>query len=197
MEKEAVMIQLDDTLISLDIIEKKFVCDLCACKGVCCIDGDSGAPLETDECDIIEESYTTILPYLPEAGQKTIEEQGPYVIDSDGDFVTPLVNNQECAYTVFEDDGTAKCGIEMAWRDKKIDWQKPISCHMYPIRITPLSEYDALNYDTEHMCKAARTLGAKLGVPVYKFLKEPLERKYGKEWYKGLIFAADNYTNHL
>lgn len=180
------MIAIDDKLLSDELFEKKFVCDLAACKGACCVEGESGAPLEDDELPKIREVLEKVLPYLPEAGRKAIEEQGPYVVDDDGEYVTPLVKGKECAFTVFEKDGTAKCGIEQAYRDDKIDWLKPMSCHLYPIRLTKLKDFDALNYHKWQICEPACDCGAKLDVPVFKFLKEPLIRKYDEDFYAKL-----------
>lgn len=180
------MIAIDDKLLSDELFEKKFVCDLAACKGACCVEGESGAPLEDEELPKIREVLDKVLPYLPEAGRKAIEEQGPYVVDDDGEYVTPLVKGAECAFTVFEDDGTAKCGIEQAYRDGKTDWLKPMSCHLYPIRLTKLKDFDALNYHKWQICEPACDCGAKLDVPVFKFLKEPLIRKYDEDFYNKL-----------
>ena len=183
------MIKINNQLISSDIIEKKFICDFERCKGTCCIHGDSGAPLENNEIKIIEKIYPKIKPYLRKEGIKAVEQQGKYSVDMDSGQVTPLINGRECAYTFFE-DGITKCAIERAYFDKKIKFRKPISCHLYPIRIQIHKDFEALNYDIWGICKAARDLGAKLNVPVYKFLKEPLIRKYGESWYKQLINAS-------
>ena len=185
------MLQIGKTIVSLNLIEKNFVCDLQACKGACCVVGDSGAPLEEDELEIFDDIYSIVEPYLSEEGIRAIDEQGLYTVDDDNDYVTPLINNKECAYTIFE-NGIAKCAIEKAFFDKKINFRKPISCHLYPVRITKYAEFDAVNYETNKLCADAVNLGNKLGVPVYKFLKEPLIRKYGEEWYKELEYAAKN-----
>ena len=190
------MIQIDRAILSTDIITEKFVCDLNECKGICCIDGDSGAPLEQNELQILENIYNVVKEYLTPRGIEEIKKQGKYIIDSDGDYVTPLIDNAECAYTIFEKDGTAKCGIEKAWLEKKIDFQKPVSCHLYPIRITEYKDFDAVNYDVQDICKCARCHGEKLDVPVYEFLKTPLIRKYGEEWYKELEIAAEYIRNN-
>lgn len=182
------MIVIDDTIVSEHLLEKKFVCDLNACKGECCVAGDSGAPLDEEEIGILEDIWEEVKPYLPKDGVKAIEKQGVSVIDSDGDFTTPLVKGKHCAYTIF-DQGIAKCGIEQAYYDKKISWKKPISCHLYPVRIDKHKTYDAVNYHKWDICKPACECGAKLDVPVYKFLKDPLIRKYGKDWYKQLELA--------
>ncbi|WP_372642140.1 DUF3109 family protein [Ancylomarina sp.] len=185
------MLQIGNAIVSLDVIEKKFICDFGKCKGACCIEGDSGAPLDEDEKAILEEIYPNIKEYLTEKGIEEIEKQGTSVIDADGDLVTPIINGKECVYTVFE-NGLALCGIEKAFIDGKITYRKPISCSLYPIRIEKYPEFDAVNYNKWSICGPARELGFKMGTPVYKFLKEPLIRKYGEEWYKELEYAAEN-----
>lgn len=189
------MISVDNTIISDDIFEKKFVCDLAACKGACCVAGESGAPLEADELPIMDEILEKVKPYLNKKGLKAIEKHGPYVLDSDGDYTTTLVGKeQECAFVIFDETKTAKCAIEIAHKEGVIDWQKPISCHLYPIRITHHKNYDALNYHKWKVCKDACVCGEKLNVPVYKFLKTPLIRQYGKEWFKKLELAYAEHT---
>jgi len=184
------MLQIDRALISLDVLEKKFVCNLGACKGACCVEGDSGAPLEDDETKIIEEIYPIVEKYMTPEGKKAVELQGKYIIDYEGDKVTPLVNNKECAYTYRSKEGIVFCAIEKAFLEKEIDFQKPLSCHLYPIRITKYKEFDAVNYQAIQICIPARINGEKLGIPVYQFVKAPLIRKYGAEWYKQLEIAA-------
>lgn len=187
------MIELDKTLLSDDIKEKFFVCDLEKCKGACCVEGDLGAPLEKEELSILENIYDEVKPYLSEEGVKEIEQQGIYILDEEGDYSTPTIRGKECAYAIYS-DGILKCGIEQACIDGKITYKKPISCHLYPIRITKYEEFEALNYDKWSICSPACDLGAKLSVPVFKFLKEPLVRKYGEDWYKDLelAIASDN-----
>jgi hypothetical protein len=185
------MLAIDNTLISEDIIEKQFVCDLNACKGACCVKGDYGAPLEKDELQILDKIYDEVKPYLREEGIKAIEKQGKYLLYETKEWVTPLAKGKACAYVYFENE-TAKCAIEKAYYDGKIDFKKPISCHLYPIRISKQKNgFEALNYDRWSVCKAACKLGDSLKVPVFKFLKESLTRKYGEEWYKQLEIAAD------
>lgn len=184
------VIEIDDTLVSGEIISEAFVCDLQKCKGACCVQGDSGAPLEKKELTILKNNIEKIKPFLTKKGLNAIDKQGNYMKDEDGDWVTPLVNkNKECAYTVFE-NGMAKCGIEKAHEAGEIKFKKPISCHLYPIRIQKLKYYEAVNYHRWEVCSAACRLGKKLSVPVYKFLKEPLIRKYGSAWYKKLERVA-------
>lgn len=189
------MLQIDNTLISLDVLEKKFVCELGACKGACCVEGDSGAPLEEHEIAQIEQAYETVKKHMTPEGIKAVEEQGTWIIDSDGDKVTPLINNLECAYTYKDENGVIFCAIEKAFLNKEIGFHKPLSCHLYPIRITKYRDYDAVNYERNKLCIPARVNGEKLGVPIYKFVKEPLIRKYGKDWYEQLAVAADEILN--
>jgi hypothetical protein len=185
------MIEIGKTLISTELLEEHFVCDLNKCKGECCIAGDYGAPLDKSELKEIDKYYPIVKPLLQKKGIKSIEEQGLYVKDDEGEWVTPLINeNEECAYTIFE-DGIAKCAFEKAYYDGQIPWKKPISCHLYPVRIKKLKNYDALNYDRWDVCAPACKLGKSLKVPVYQFLKESLTRKYGEEWYKELTLAAE------
>ncbi|PSR53750.1 DUF3109 domain-containing protein [Adhaeribacter arboris] len=180
------MIILEHTVISDDIKDKFFVCNLEKCKGACCVEGDLGAPLEEDELAILSENYEAIKPYLSAEGQKAIAEQGLYIKDWEDDFSTTTIGNRECAYAIYDDNLTLKCGIEQAYLDGKINWRKPISCHLYPIRITRYDGFEALNYDKWQICNAACSFGQELGVRVYQFLKEPLIRKYGEEWYNQL-----------
>ena len=188
------MISIDNTLVSEEILEKKFVCDLTRCKGHCCVEGDSGAPLDKDELQKLEEVFPVVKDMLTPKGLKSIEEQGLYLIDDDGDYVTPLVDGYgECAYTIFE-DGIAKCSIEKAYFEGKVKWRKPVSCHLYPVRITKYKTYDAVNYEKWSVCAPACKLGESLKVPVYVFLKDSLTRKYGEKWYEQLCLVADEYT---
>ncbi|NNF01178.1 MAG: DUF3109 family protein [Bacteroidia bacterium] len=184
------MIAIDDTLVSEDLIEKQFVCDLSKCKGACCIEGDAGAPLEMDEVNELRKNYKKIKPFLTEKGKAEIEAQGLSVIDDDLETVTPLIDgDKECAFTVFE-DGVAKCGIERSWEAGKSNFRKPISCHLYPVRLTKHKGYIAVNYDKWEICSAACELGSKLMVPVYVFLKDALLKRFGHAWYSQLDAAA-------
>jgi hypothetical protein len=182
------MIIVQDTLISEELLEEYFVCDLAACKGACCIEGDSGAPLEADELERLDEVFEEVKPYLRKEGLDSIAKNGLYTIDEDGDYVTPLVGKHgECAFVIFDEQGIAKCGIEKAYLDGKINWKKPISCHLYPVRLAKLSDYVALNYHRWGLCEPACKCGSALKVPVFRFLKEPLIRKFGEEWYNELL----------
>lgn len=184
------MIIIENTIVSDDIASQHFACKLNACKGACCVSGDSGAPLEYEETAILEDIYDDVKPYMTEKGIKSVEQYGKYMIDSEGEFVTPLVDgNKECAYTIFE-NGIALCGIEKAYREGKIKFPKPISCHLYPIRIKKYRDYDAVNYDRWDICSPACTHGRKQGIHIYEFVKTALIRKYGEAWYKQLEGAA-------
>ncbi|RDV16631.1 DUF3109 family protein [Pontibacter diazotrophicus] len=180
------MIVLQNTVISDDVRDQFFVCNLEKCKGACCVEGDLGAPLEEEELAILQESYEQIKPYMTGAGKHAVEEQGLYIKDWEGDYSTPTINNRECAYAIYDEDKTLKCAIEQAYNDGKIDWKKPISCHLYPIRVTKYDDFEALNYDRWSICAQACSFGVDLGVRVYQFLKEPLIRKYGESWYNEL-----------
>jgi Protein of unknown function (DUF3109) len=181
------MIKVGDVLVSDEIRDKAFVCDLEKCKGACCVEGDYGAPLEEEELSILKRIYHKIKPYLTAQGIQAIESEGTHVIDPDGDYSTPVIDGRECAYSHYDERGILKCGIEEAYNNGKISFRKPISCHLYPIRITKKKDFEAVNYHQWSICSAACTLGKKLRVPLYKFLKDPLIRKYGEEWYGALV----------
>lgn len=181
------MIAIDNVLVSDDLIEAKFVCDLHKCKGGCCEDGDAGAPLEKEEKKIIDENFNVIKPYLTKEGLKEIERQGKYLYDREFGWVTPTVGGKICAYGFRDEHGIIKCGIEQAYYDGKLQWKKPISCHLYPIRISKGKTYTNVNYEPRDvLCKPACTLGKKLKLPVYQFLKEAIVRKFGDEFYSTL-----------
>jgi len=182
------MIQVGEILVSDDIKEVEFVCNLEKCKGACCVEGDLGAPLEEDELETMKSIQKAIKPYLTKDGLAAIKEQGPYILDEDGDYSTPTIDGKECAYALYDQKGVLKCGIEQAYLDGKVEFRKPISCHLYPIRITKNKKgFEAVNYHKWSICSAACTLGQSLQVPLYKFLKEPLIRKYGEAWYNELV----------
>lgn len=189
------MFQIDDTIISLDLLDQRFVCDLDTCKGICCIEGDDGAPLEEEEVKIIEDLLPIIWDDLTEVSKALIKKQGVSYIDSDGEPVTSIVNGEECVFTYTDDQGQCKCAIEKAFREGKTDFYKPISCHLYPVRLQKYDNYTAVNYHQWSVCNCARKLGGKLGVPVYQFLKEPLIRKFGKEWFEQLEIADAELKN--
>ena len=184
------MFQLGKTLVSEEIIKNDFVCNLSACKGACCIDGEAGAPVEPEERAIMEEIYPKVKPYLRKEGIEAIEKQGVYITRENGEIETPLIDEADCAYVTFDDKGTALCGIEEAYNAGEIDWKKPVSCHLYPVRIQEYSSFSAVNYHRWEICDGACSLGAELQVPIYKFVKEALIRKYGEAWYKELEEVA-------
>ncbi|MEX2335838.1 MAG: DUF3109 family protein [Fulvivirga sp.] len=181
------MIELGKVILSEDVKEKFFVCNLDKCKGACCVEGDLGAPLEDDELAKLEEVYEHVEPYLSEEGKAAIREQGKYILDEDNEYSTPTIGGRECAYAIYDEKGLLKCGIEQAWMAGKTDFKKPISCHLYPIRISKYDDFDAINYDQWDICSPACSLGKELQVPVYKFLKDALIRKYGEQWYTELV----------
>lgn len=186
----------DKILVSLDVIEEQFLCNLDACKGACCIEGDCGAPLEESELAILEAIYDDVKPFLRPEGIAVIEAQGKYVYTDQGQFKeysTPLVDNAACAYMTIDSRGISKCGIEEAYLNGKMNFKKPISCHLYPIRISEFDGVDAVNYERWDICTAACTAGKKAKLPVYKFLKEPFIRKYGEAAYHELEGVANDW----
>lgn len=184
------MVQIDDVIVSFDIFKEKFYCDINACKGECCIEGDAGAPLESKEVELLEKVLPVIWDDLSDEAKDIINKQGVCYKDVDGDLVTSIVNGKDCVFTCYDDKGYCLCAIEKAYRDGKTDFYKPISCHLYPIRVGKYGSYKALNYHRWNVCKAAVLLGEKKNTPIYKFLKEPLIRSFGEEWYTELEIAA-------
>lgn len=185
------MFIIDNVHVSNDIKEQFFVCNLEKCKGACCVEGDAGAPLEKEELSVLEEIYPTVKPFLDPKGIKEIEKQGYYVKEEDGSYSTPIIDGRECVYAIYE-NGILQCGIEKAYLKGKVKFKKPISCHLYPIRITYKETHEIINYDRWHLCKPACTNGKRLGVPLYQFLKDPLIRKYGKKWYAQLVNVIES-----
>jgi Protein of unknown function (DUF3109) len=188
------MININDTLISSDLLESKFCCDLESCKGACCVKGTSGAPLNEEEIELIPKIINKIKPYLRKECIEIIEKVGTHVIDEENEAVTPLNNGQECAYVVF-DGQIAKCGIEKAYFAGSIRFRKPVSCHLYPIRIRKYNQFIAVNYDRWDICDPARVHGEKIDLSVFEFVKEALIRRFDKEWYKNLKVAAKQILN--
>ena len=185
------MIEIDGKIVSDDILTECFACDIARCKGECCVDGNSGAPLEMEEADILEEEYGNYKPYMTPEGIESVERQGFMVVDCDGDYTTPLVDDAECAYS-YRENGITLCAIEKAFREGKCSFRKPISCHLYPIRLISLSNGTiGLNYHRWNVCSSACENGRKLGIPVYKSLREPIIRRFGEEFYKALECAED------
>lgn len=187
------MIQIDDTLVSLDVIERYFLCDLPRCKGECCVEGDSGAPLEEAEFHKLREILPVVWDDLSPEARAVIQKQGVGYIDDDGDIVTSIVGDKDCVFTRYDEHGVCQCAIEKAFCEGRVDFMKPISCHLYPIRVTRYDGFQAVNYHRWKVCKAAEILGEKERVPVYRFLKEPLIRRFGKEWYEALETCAEEW----
>jgi len=184
------MFQLGKTIVSEEIIQNDFVCNLSACKGACCVDGDAGAPLEKEETKILEEIFPKIKPFLTKKSIAIIEEQGAFITTEDGELETPLINGADCAYVIFDDEKVALCAIEEAYNQGEVQWKKPLSCHLYPVRVKDYSEFSAVNYHKWQICDDACTLGKEFQVPIYKFVKEALIRKFGEDWYEELEKVA-------
>ena len=180
------MIEIENTLVTELLFERKFLCDLEACKGACCVEGDAGAPLEDEEAEFLEKNFDIIRPFIRKEGVKAIVKNGTWTLDREGDKVTTLVKGKECAYVIFDDKGIAKCGIEKAHESGVIDFKKPISCHLYPIRITKIASMEALNYSKWDICDPACKLGELKGVKVFRFLKDALIRKYCETYFSHL-----------
>jgi len=189
------MLQIDDTIVSLAIIEKKFSCDLKACKGSCCRYGDTGAPLTAEEAATLERIWPELWPYLRPEGIRAIEAQGTSLKDIEGELVTPLVNNEECAFAVME-DGIFRCGIETAFNAGAVDFRKPLSCHLFPVRVRQYSSFKAVNYEDWAICRPGVTAGVKQNSPLWAYLREPLVRAFGKEWYDKLRWSAEEYSKN-
>lgn len=183
------MIEIDNKVVSSEILEQRFCCNLPRCLGKCCVHGDSGAPLTPNEALTLEQILEKVKPYMTPQGIATVQEQGVALTDSDGDLVTPLIDGKECAFTAFE-NGIATCAIEKAWNNGIVDFRKPISCHLYPIRVKEYSTFTAINYHQWDVCAPARELGEQIDLPVYRFLKDAIIRAYGKEFYDQLEDAA-------
>ena len=180
------MIEIDDKIIATDILTEEFCCPLDECKGECCVDGNAGAPLEIEEVDILEEEYENYKPFMTPEGIEVVEREGFMYVDTDGDYCTPLVNDAECAYSVVE-NGVTLCAIEKAYLEGKIDFWKPISCHLYPIRLVEKDGFIHVMYHEWSVCVPAKRKGEKEGIPLYKFLKGPMIRRFGEDWYERFV----------
>lgn len=189
------MIQIEDTLVSLDLIERQFLCDLSQCKGACCVEGDSGAPLDDTELAQLQRILPHVWDDLSTEAQAVINQQGVAYIDVEGDTVTSIVKGKNCVFTYYEADGTCKCAIEKAYREGRINYYKPVSCHLYPVRVTQYRDFRAVNLHRWEVCRAAELLGKREGLPAYRFLKEPLVRKFGEAWYNSLHLCATEWLN--
>lgn len=188
------MIKIQDAIVSLDIIERFFLCDIDACHGQCCIDGDAGAPITDEEYEKLQEITPVVWPYLSAKAKEILQAQGPAYYDSDGDLVTSIVDNKDCVFTTYDDNGTCQCAIEKAYHEGKTDFYKPISCHLYPARLSRFADgTTAVNFHKWEICKAAGLLGKAKHLRAYQFLKEPLIRRFGKEWYDELCLAASEW----
>ncbi|MDX2247381.1 MAG: DUF3109 family protein [Bacteroidia bacterium] len=186
------MIQIEDKLVSGEVLDELFACDILRCKGACCVEGDLGAPLEDDELSILAEIFDQVEPFLRPEGKRAIAEQGTSVADFTGGYSTPLVNDRECAYVTYTPDRIALCGIEQAYEAGKINFRKPISCHLYPIRISQSRYHEVLNYDRWDICAAACVKGKNNGIRVFEFVKDALIRKYGEDFFASLKAVAEN-----
>ncbi|MDL2323463.1 DUF3109 family protein [Bacteroidales bacterium OttesenSCG-928-A17] len=184
------MLQIEDTIISLDIIEEEFLCDLSVCKGICCVEGDSGAPVEESEISELEKALPVIWNDLSPQAREVIEKQGVVYLDEDDEYVTSIVDGKDCVFTCYDKKGYCLCSLEKAYRENKISFYKPVSCHLYPIRVANYKGFRALNYNRWQVCEAAVLLGRKNKLKIYQFLKEPLIRKFGEDWYRQLENAA-------
>ena len=187
------MLQIEDTLVSLDLIERFFCCNMPACKGACCIEGEAGAPLERGEFDTLRKILPSVWDDLSPEAKEVIYKQGVGYIDISGEIVTSIVNGKDCVFTCYNADGICRCAIEKAFREKRIDFLKPVSCHLYPVRVTNYKTYRAVNYNRWKICRSAEKLGEKEQIRLYRFLKEPLIRKFGKQWYDSLELCAREY----
>jgi hypothetical protein len=191
------MLRIGNTLVSLDVLERNFVCDLLVCRGACCVEGDAGAPLEANE----PAELLAVLPLVwddlsPEA-KNVVRKQGVACIDVEGETVTTIVEGKNCVFTCYDSSGLCKCSIEKAWKEGRTDFCKPVSCHLYPIRVKTYASYKAVNYDRWHICRCAETLGDKAQVPLYRFLKEALVRKFGQAWYEELDLCAGEWRKQM
>jgi len=180
------LVEIEDKIVSTQIFDKKFVCDLNACKGACCIEGDAGAPLTSEEVSILEDNLEAIKPFMRKEGVEAVDKSGVFYLDEENEPVTTLVNGGECAFVYFDEKGITKCAVEAAYLDGKTNFKKPISCHLYPIRVKKFNEYQALNYDKWSICEPACACGDALNVPVFRFLKEPLIRAFGEDFFSEL-----------
>ncbi len=190
------MFQIGNTIISLDVVEKKFECNLSLCKGSCCIEGDAGAPLDDEEIEYLSKYYLYYKEYLQPEAVKIIEEQGFAVKDSFDEWVTPLIDNKECAYAYFK-NGIAGCAIEKSYIENRQPFRKPISCWLYPLRITKYNNLTAIKFHSWEICKSALDKGKENGTLLYEFLKEPLVYKFGQEWYTELKQVAKEWNNRI
>lgn len=191
------MLQIKDTLISLDLIERYFCCDLASCKGECCIDGDAGAPVTPDEVAAIEDVLPKVMDMLTPRARQVIEEQGVAYVDTEGDLVTSIVDGRDCVFTTYAPGGVCLCALEKAYREGCIPHTKPMSCHLYPVRLKPCGLMTAVNLHRWKICRSAEKNGRAKGIRAYEFLREPLIRRFGREWYDELVVTAREYLRQF
>ena len=184
------MFQLGVTLVSEDLLKEHFACDLSQCKGACCVEGEAGAPLSAEEVQQLAKDYDAIAPFLNEAGRKAIAAQGTSIVAKDKSLETPLVDGAACAYATFDERGWAHCGIEQAHQAGAVDWKKPISCHLYPVRVKDYSVFTAVNYHRWQICSAGCANGKQMQMPLYRFVAEALQKKFGADWFAELERVA-------
>lgn len=191
--EETVMLQIQDTLVSLDLAERFFCCDLDSCLGECCIEGDAGAPITEDEYKKLKQLLPVVWDDLLPAARQRISEAGVGYIDEEGDLVTQIVDGRNCVFTTYAPGGVCHCAIERAYREGRCDFRKPISCYLYPLRLTKYPTFTAVNYHRWKICRCAETLGRKKGIRLYQFLRQPLIDRFGQEWYDELVMACETY----
>ena len=187
------MLQIDDTLVSLDVIDHYFECDLSVCKGQCCIEGESGAPLTAEEGEALKAALPVVYDEMLPGAQRVVKEQGVSYVDEDGDLVTSIVEGLNCVFTFYDENGTCLCLLEKAWREGRLPQLKPISCRLYPVRVTNYSNFRAVNYHRWSVCRCAEICGRKTGMRIYQFLRQPLTDFFGAEWYEKLSMAAEHF----
>lgn len=190
---EEIMLQIKDTLVSLDLAEQFFCCDLDSCLGECCIEGDAGAPIDEDERIKIEKALPAVWDDLLPSAREEIKANGVAYVDEEGDLVTSIVDGRNCVFTTYAPGGKCLCALEKACRDGRTDFLKPASCHLYPLRIKKYPTFTAVNYHKWKICRCAEILGRKQGIRLYRFLKEPLVKHFGQEWYDELAEACEAY----
>ncbi len=190
------MFQLGDTLVSEDLLKEHFACDLSQCKGACCVEGEAGAPLSAEEVQQLTKDYDAIAPFLNEAGRKAIAAQGKSIVAKDKSLETPLVDGAACAYATFDERGWAHCGIELAHQACAVDWKKPISCHLYPVRVKDYSVFTAVNYHRWQICSAGCANGKQMQMPLYRFVAEALQKKFGADWFAELERVASKQNKN-
>lgn len=191
------MLQIGNVLASLDIVQRFFCCNLDKCLGECCIEGDAGAPITTEEYDKLKEILPIVWDDLLPTAQEVVKQQGVGYVDSEGDLVTSIVDGRNCVFTCYGPNGLCQCAIEKAFREGKTDFQKPVSCHLYPARVTDYPTFSAINYHRWKICKAAETLGRQKGIRLYQFLEAPLTRRFGKDWYDEFKTACEAYIEQF